>query len=68
MPVTPKHLTNNKMKVKHIGFQLDESLVDALEQYRLQLSEEKMRKVSRTELMTEIIKERLSKDFWTQKE
>jgi len=56
------------MKVKHLGFQLDELLVDAFEEYRLQLSEEKMRKVSRTELISELIKERLLKDFWTQKE
>jgi len=53
----------NHMTTKHLGFQLDKLLVDAFEEYRMQLSEEKMRKVSRTELISELIKERLSKDF-----
>ena len=56
------------MDTKHVGIELDLNLIEDFDEYRKALSEEAMRKISRTELITELIKERLSKDFWTQKE
>ena len=53
---------------KYVGVQLDASLVEDMDEYRNQLAAEEKRHISRTELITELIKERLSKEFWTQKE
>ena len=55
------------MKTKDYGFNIEQSLFNDFEEYRLQVAEQQKRRVSKTELITELIKERLAKDFWTLK-
>lgn len=52
------------MDFKHIGFKIEDKLNVDFEEYRKKLSEKQRRKISKTELITEIIKERLERDFW----
>lgn len=56
------------MNIKYYGFNIEKSLFNDFEEYRLQVAEREKRRISKTELITELIKERLSKEFWTQKE
>ena len=52
------------MNTKYYGFNIEESLFNDFEEYRNQVAEQQKRRVSKTELITELIKERLERDFW----
>lgn len=53
------------MNTKYYGFNIEESLFNDFEEYRNHIQEQERRRISKTELITELIKERLERDFWT---
>lgn len=56
------------MNTKYYGFNIEESLFNDFEEYRQQLSQEEKRRISKTELITELIKDRLKAEFWSLKD